>query len=206
MARGYDPRMHEEHNRVGGMLYVLMLVIALAFGGFVWQIYSGPAAPHIAAPSEPYKITPPPNAANAPDEAEQNAFFNSLDGHENNNAAATPRPGPEVAGATSSPVSAPAQTGVPQLAAAPSFVASGSFVAQLAALQSEAAVQAAWTRLSSRAPNLFGQAHLDVQRADLGQRGIYFRVRAGYFADRANASRFCDRIRQMGQDCIPVAR
>ena len=200
MARGYDPRMHEEQNRVGGMLYVLMLVIALAFGGFVWQIYSGPAAPHIAAPSEPYKITPPPNAANAPDEAEQNAFFNSLDGRENNSAAATPRPGPEVAGA------GPAQTGAPQLAAAPSFAASGPFVAQLAALQSEAAVQAAWTRLSSRAPNLFGQAHLDVQRADLGPRGIYFRVRDGYFADRANASRFCDRIRQMGQDCIPVAR
>jgi hypothetical protein len=53
---------------------------------------------------------------------------------------------------------------------------------------------------------LFAQAQLDVQRADLGQRGIYFRVRAGYFADRANASRFCERIRQMGQDCIPVAR
>lgn len=202
MARGYDPRMHEEQNRVGGMLYIIMLVIALAFGGFVWQIYSGPAAPHIAAPTEPYKISPPANAANAPDEAEQNAFFNSLDGHENNNAAATPRPGPEVAATPT----APAQTGAPQLAAAPSFAASGPFVAQLAALQSEAAVQAAWTRLSSRAPNLFGQAHLDVQRADLGQRGIYFRVRAGYFADRANASRFCDRIRQMGQDCIPVAR
>jgi len=194
--------MHEEHSRVGGMLYVLMLVIALAFGGFVWQIYSGPAAPHISAPSEPYKIAPP-NAANAPDEAEQNAFFNSLDGRENNNAASTARPGPE---ATAAPASASAQTGAPQLTAAPSFAASGRYVAQLAALQSEAAVQAAWTRLSSRAPNLFGQAHLDVQRADLGQRGIYFRVRAGYFADRANASRFCDRIRQMGQDCIPVAR
>ena len=204
MARGYDPRMHEEQNRVGGMLYVLMLVIALAFGGFVWQLYSGPAAPHIAAPSEPYKITPPANAANAPDEAEQNAFFNSLDGHENNNAAATPRPGPEVAGPT--PAAAPSQTGAPQLAAAPSFAASGPYVAQLAALQSEPAVQAAWTRLSSRAPNLFSQARLDVQRADLGARGIYFRVRAGYFADRANASRFCERIRQMGQDCIPVAR
>ena len=204
MARGYDPRMHEEHHRVGGMLYLLMLVVALAFGGFVWQIYSGPAAPHIAAPSEPYKINPPPNAANAPDEAEQNAFYNSLDGHENNAAAATPRPGPEIAGA--GPPAAPTQSGAPQLAATPSFAASGPYVAQLAALQSEAAVQAAWTRLSSRAPNLFGQAHLDVQRADLGQRGIYFRVRAGYFADRSNASRFCDRIRQMGQDCIPVAR
>lgn len=206
MARGYDPRLHEEHKRVGGMLYLLMLVIALAFGGFVWQIYSGPDAPHIAAPADPYKITPPANAANAPDEAEQNAFFNSLDGEENTNAAATPRPGPEVAAAAPAPASAQGQTGAPQLAAPPAFAASGAYVAQLAALQSQAAVAPAWARLSSRAPNLFGQAQLDVQRADLGQRGVYFRVRAGYFADRANASRFCERIRQMGQDCIPVAR
>ncbi len=199
MARGYDPRMHEEHNRVGGVLYVLMLVIALAFGGFVWQVYSGPEAPHIAAPPEPYKIAPAPNGANAPDEAEQNAFFNSLDGHENTSAAAHPRPAPELA------ASAPAQNVAPG-GGPPSFAGSGPYVAQLAALQSEAAVQPAWARFSSRAPNLFGQAHLDVQRADLGQRGVYFRVRAGYFADRANASRFCERIRQMGQDCIPVLR
>jgi hypothetical protein len=53
---------------------------------------------------------------------------------------------------------------------------------------------------------LFAHAQLDVERADLGQRGVYFRVRAGYFADRANATLFCDRIRQMGQDCIPIAR
>ena len=193
MARGYDPRMHEEQTRFGGALYLLMIVIALAFGGFVWQLYSGPAAPHIAAPAEPYKIAPPPNAANSPDDAEQVA----LDSGEND-AAATARPGPEAV--------AEPQAGAPQIAATPSFAGGGPYVAQLAALQSEAAVQPAWARLSSRAPNLFAQARLDVQRADLGQRGIYFRVRAGYFADRANASRFCERIRQMGQDCIPVAR
>ena len=82
----------------------------------------------------------------------------------------------------------------------------GRFVAQVAALQSQDAVQPAWQRLSSRAPGLFAHAQLDVERADLGQRGVYFRVRAGFFADRANATLFCERIRQMGQDCIPVAR
>ncbi|MBX9746028.1 MAG: SPOR domain-containing protein [Hyphomonadaceae bacterium] len=53
---------------------------------------------------------------------------------------------------------------------------------------------------------MFSDARLDVERADLGQRGVYYRVRAGYFADRTNAARFCDRIRQMGQDCIVAAR
>jgi hypothetical protein len=35
---------------------------------------------------------------------------------------------------------------------------------------------------------------------------VYHRVRAGYFADRENAALFCERIRQMGQDCIVAAR
>jgi hypothetical protein len=177
-----------------------MIVIALAFGGFVWQLYSGPSAPHIAAPAEPYKIAPPSNAANAPDEGEQNAFFNSLDAHESP-ATAMPQLGPATASAAPAP-----PTTIVTPGSAPRFAANGPYVAQLAALQSEAAVQPAWARLSSRAPNLFSQARLDVQRADLGARGIYFRVRAGFFADRANASLFCERIRQMGQDCIPVAR
>ena len=194
MANRYDPRMQEDRARTGGVLYVLMVVIALAFGGFVWQLYSAPSAPHIAAPAEPYKIAPPPSASTAPDQGEQDAFA-PLDGADS----------PDVASAAPSAAATPAAA-VPVVSAGAQFAANGPYVAQLAALQSEAAVQAAWSRLASRAPNLFAPAQLDVQRADLGARGVYFRVRAGYFADRANASAFCERIRQMGQDCIPVAR
>jgi hypothetical protein len=45
-----------------------------------------------------------------------------------------------------------------------------------------------------------------VQRADLGPRGIYHRLRAGYFATTDDATLFCERIRQMRQDCIVAAR
>jgi SPOR domain len=177
---------YEDQARHSGMVYILMLVVALAFGGFVWQLYSGPDIPHISPPAGPYKIeaadgASPPDAGEAGESA----------------SAAVPR---EVTVAENTP------TGAPQLAPTPSFVANGPYVAQLAALQSEAAVDPAWRRLSSRAPTLFAAARLDVERADLGQRGVYYRVRAGYFADRANATRFCERIRQMGQDCIATAR
>jgi cell division septation protein DedD len=63
-----------------------------------------------------------------------------------------------------------------------------------------------WARLSARDPALFADASLDVQYADLGQQGIYWRVRAGAFADRANAEAFCSRVRTLGQDCIAVRR
>ncbi|MFT3726983.1 MAG: SPOR domain-containing protein [Terricaulis sp.] len=205
----YDPYLREQRTRTGGMLYLIMIVIAVAFGGLLWQLFSGgPEVPHIPAPSQPYKVAPPSNAQ-TPDDAEQNAFFNSLDQTPPGTRQASAPPAAAVAVTPPSARAAP-PVAVPappvSLTGAPAFAADGRFVAQVAALQSQDAVQPAWQRLSSRAPGLFAHAQLDVERADLGQRGVYFRVRAGYFADRANASLFCDRIRQMGQDCIPVAR
>lgn len=183
----YDQRLADDQTRFSGMIYVLMVVVALAFGGFVWQLYSAPDVPRISAQPGPYKIEPDTSAAL--DNVEAGAL------HETS-------PSPSEAAL----VEAPAPTGAPQLAPSPTFAANGPYVAQLAALQSAAAADVAWQRLSSRAPALFASASLDVERADLGQRGVYYRVRAGYFADRVNAARFCERIRQMGQDCIAAAR
>jgi len=201
LSTRYD-RMHayEDNSRGAGVIYILMVVIAVCFGGFLWQLYSGPDAPHIPAPAGPYKVQPPPEAPNALDATEQSLAEAPV-------AAESVGVAPTVEDAPVAPVAAAASdAGPPQVAAAPMIAANGPYVAQLAALQSEAAVQQAWRRLSSRAPELFASAHLDVERADLGQRGIYYRVRAGYFTDRSNAARFCDRIRQMGQDCIVTTR
>ncbi len=196
MSRSYDPRMHayDDQSRHARTLYILMLVIALCFGGFVWQLYSGPEAPRISAPG-PYKITPAEAGALAADPVGPDA----LTVPENITAESAPAPAEDAPPAV-------VPVGPAQVGAAPQFAANGQFVAQLAALQSEAAVDPAWRRLSSRAPELFAPAQLDVERADLGQRGIYYRVRAGYFADRTQAARFCERIRQMGQDCYVAAR
>jgi len=192
-------------------LYVLMVVIVVAISGAVWNIYGGRAPAHIAAPDGAYKIQPPPDQANAPEPPAQNAMYDNLDGADAHAATATTaRPGPEAplaaATTTASTTPAPAPTTRVVPSTSPVFTANGPFVAQLAALQSEEAVQPAWRRLASRAPQLFAPAHQDVERADLGQRGVYFRLRAGYFADRPAADRFCDRIKQMGQDCIVVTR
>lgn len=191
MSTRYDPRMHayDEQSRHAGVIYVLMLVVAVAFGGFVWQLYSGPDVPRISAPPGPYKVAPPPEFTQA-DARERTALTE-----------------PEtITGAPAAPAMEEVPIGPPQLAPQPAFASNGRYVAQLAALQSEAATEPAWRRYASRAPDLFARAQLDVERADLGQRGVYYRVRAGYFADRENASRFCERIRQMGQDCIVAAR
>ena len=192
-----DPRAHAYDDQSGHsvVIYVLMLVIALAFGGFLWQLYQSPDTPRISAPAGPYKVEPPAETI-APSAVETIVAPENVDSPDLNGAVAAEDPEAEEASVG----------GPPQLAPAPRFAAEGPYVAQLAALQSEAAVQPAWRRLSSRAPGLFASARLDVERADLGARGVYYRVRAGYFSDRAEAARFCERIRQMGQDCIPATR
>lgn len=194
MSARFDPRMHEfeERNRFAGVIYMLLIVVAIAFGAFVWQLYSGPEVPRIAAQPGPYKIEPAPEVAIAPDAAEQSAVAPAA---------------PDTSAAVSPPSAAePQAPPAPAPSAGPRFVSNGPYLAQLAALQSAEAAEPAWNRLASRAPDLFAHARLDVERADLGSRGVYHRVRAGYFADRENANRFCERIRRMGQDCIVVAR
>lgn len=173
------PYAYHAQARASAFIYVLMLVIALAFGGLVWQLYSGPDVARISAPNDPFKIAAPADAVAATDDGAAPVEFREVSDSEA--VAPTPRDAAAIA---------------PQ----------GPYVVQLAALQSEAAIEGAWRRLATRAPDLFATAHLDVERADLGARGIYYRVRAGYFPDRASATQFCDRIRQMGQDCIISAR
>lgn len=188
MSRSYDPRMHayDDHSRGAGVLYVLMVVIALAFGGFLWQLYSAEDVPRIRPESGPYKVEPPP-------------------------APPTVQPSPETAPVVDSTNLTPETPVVelnpqPDVGGMPHFSSNGRFVAQLAALQSEAAVDPAWRRFVARAPPLFAGAEMDVQRADLGAQGVYHRVRAGYFASRDDAALFCEQIRQMRQDCIVATR
>lgn len=86
------------------------------------------------------------------------------------------------------------------------FVANGSYQVQLSALRSEQAAQSAWTSLQDSAPDLFQGARLDIQRADLGARGVFYRLRVGSFPDRAAAKGFCADVKAAGKDCMVVAK
>lgn len=86
------------------------------------------------------------------------------------------------------------------------FTAGGAFQVQLSALRSEEAARSAWTMIQSSAPDLFTGASLDIQRADLGAKGVFYRLRVGAFADRATANGFCDEVKAAGKDCMVVAK
>lgn len=93
----------------------------------------------------------------------------------------------------------------PRISAA-RFAESGAFQVQLLAVRSEAAAQAEWVKTKNRSPNLYAGAKLDIQRADLGAKGVFYRLRIGAFETRDTAKGFCADVKAAGKDCIVVAK
>ena len=84
------------------------------------------------------------------------------------------------------------------------FAAEGGYLVQIAALRSEEAAESQWKRVTASAPELYHGATKMIQRADLGSEGVFYRLRVGAFADRSEASAFCDAVKEAGANCIVV--
>lgn len=97
---------------------------------------------------------------------------------------------------------APAETPAPaaeKVATAPA--SAGAYVVQLLALRDEASAKAAWGKLTQKYRSLADHA-LDIEKADLGEKGVFYRVRAAGFPSKSDATRFCGDLKKAGQDCM----
>ncbi len=92
---------------------------------------------------------------------------------------------------------APANTG--------STSAGSGYLVQLSAQRSESQALAAFNGLKRQFPSLLGNYKPSIQRADLGERGIYYRVRVGPMASQSAANAFCEQLKSSGGNCF-VAR
>ncbi len=81
----------------------------------------------------------------------------------------------------------------------------GGMMVQVSSQRSEDAARATFSELQKRYPSILGGYDADIQRADLGDRGIYFRVRVGPFAS-ANAQSLCGALKDAGGSCVLSAR
>jgi hypothetical protein len=112
--------------------------------------------------------------------------------------AQAPTPAPQVA--------AP-QVAAPQVAVLPPASApAGAFVVQLASLKAKDGARPAWARMQKAHPALLGERVLAIQEIDLGARGLFYRVQAGYFTERAEALSLCNALKARGQDCLVIKR
>ena len=132
-------------------------------------------APGTAAARSPAAA---PSAANAPMSLTPDA------------AAAEPR----TRVATVNPAPAPA-------AAAPSTGA-GGYLVQISSQRNEADAQASFRALQGKFPSVLGSRSPLIKRADLGDKGVYYRAMVGPFGSPDEASQFCGSLKSAGGQCV----
>jgi cell division septation protein DedD len=78
---------------------------------------------------------------------------------------------------------------------------SGGMLVQVSSQRSEEAARATFRDLQLRYPRILGPYPVNVQKADLGDRGVFYRARVGPFS-AADAQRLCDDLKAEGGDCV----
>ncbi|MFG6080779.1 SPOR domain-containing protein [Paracoccus litorisediminis] len=86
---------------------------------------------------------------------------------------------------------------------APAKVASGSAMVQIGAFDSDALAKGEWKRVAGKFGGLFDGKSRIVQEAQSGGR-TFWRLRAGGFASKDEARKFCAALIAGGIDCIPA--
>ena len=117
---------------------------------------------------------------------------------------ATPAPTQTTAPAPApaAPATVPAAPVAPPPQAAPAT--GGGFRLQLGALRSEEAARLEWERIRRANGDVLGNLTAAWPRADLGARGIYYRIQTAPVADGAAAERLCGELRRRNVACILV--
>ena len=82
----------------------------------------------------------------------------------------------------------------------------GRYKVQLGAFRSADIATEEWNRISSHNQQLTDALDHSIEQADLGERGVYYRLQAGAFATAGDAKSQCSAFAAQKVDCIVVAR
>jgi cell division septation protein DedD len=145
-----------------------------------------PAAPFGAAPAEPQAAAAATKPAAKP------------------GAPVKPAPAKEASGAKEAAAILGATPTAASASSATKATGSGPVRIQLGSLRSAEAAKEEWARLKREQPELLGKLSAVAVRADLGEKGIYYRVLAGPVADGAAAERLCGELKQRKLGCTLV--
>lgn len=116
--------------------------------------------------------------------------------------AAEPAPAAPVETASvADPAAMETAAGGPDVASSPAGIR-----IQLASVPEESLAAGEWKRLQHKYSSALGALSLTVETADLGAKGVYHRLQAGPFADKASAVAKCDELKAAGAACLVVVR
>ena len=86
---------------------------------------------------------------------------------------------------------------------APAAARTGKYLVRLAAYRLPDEPGEGWRILERRHPALLAGHSPITRKVDLGgDKGVFYRLFAGPFADRTGASKFCDALKERGDDCV----
>lgn len=111
---------------------------------------------------------------------------------------------PTVEEVTAAKVPPPAPEPPARSIAASKVLMTGAYRVQLGAVRSHDAAETEWKRLLKRYPKLLDKLELVVTRADLGDKGVFYRLRAGPLSDQAAARKLCDDLSEKKVGCLVI--
>lgn len=76
------------------------------------------------------------------------------------------------------------------------------YVVQVSSQRTEAEAQAAWQNLQSRYSSVLAGRQATIRRADLGDRGTFYRAQIGPFGNRDDANTLCQNLKSAGGECV----
>jgi cell division septation protein DedD len=82
---------------------------------------------------------------------------------------------------------------------------SGGMLVQISSQRTEDAARATYRDLQTRYPGILGSYDVNIQRAEIPDRGTFYRVRVGPFS-ASDAQRLCNDLKAAGGDCILAQR
>jgi SPOR domain len=168
----------------------------------------GAAMPVTAAPVTPAKpaaaartaaVTPrnSPAAANANDSIGNAPLSLSPQGTpQGTPAAPPPAADPRTRVAATTPVQAAPQ------AAPGGGAGGGGYLVQVSSQRNEADAQASYRALQGKFPSVLGSRSPVIKRADLGDKGVYYRAMVGPFGSPDEAKQFCGSLTTAGGQCV----
>lgn len=116
----------------------------------------------------------------------------------------TPAPSPAKPAAATSAQAPTVAPKAPAVATRPPVSAGGRYQVQLYAGRSPEDATAAWNKLRAKNSDVLGSLAPAYVRADLGDRGVFYRLRAGPIESEAKATALCRTLTGRGTPCILI--
>ncbi len=108
---------------------------------------------------------------------------------------------PQAAPASAAAAPARVANNAPQQIA-PAPAVGGGYVVQISSQRTEAEATASFRALQGKFPSVLGSRSPLIKRADLGEKGVYYRAMIGPFGSPEEASQLCGNLKTAGGQCV----